>query len=516
MCPKEHHALVTSSPLDPALDEFPVVAVADRVEEDERRCRHCQSTALRVDWAQGDRVCTGCGVVDEGHLMDGRPGWQDDRSGLVPNDETQWIGGLEPTRLSSYVVGGGGFSQAMKQLRATQRKQEHWMMRQQARALRQVHLARRVQIEEVRPEYEAWVERQEQLALRRQEALHADKWSLERALNLFGPNASEDEDGLDAKLRRAARDLYDAHRMLQASTLRLSLPDRVTQESTTLLLQYARRKDKLSCRGVASTKDPEASSKQRAALVSGIVFLVSRNLGWPRSVDEVCGAVHRTPKESVLRKHCAKAIAEIKQTFPEQGRSFLQNKSLASTDRFVEHAIAKLRLPPVADASVRLLVARCRQELSGTRLTTLCAAMAFFVAQSGHTMQEMAKQANKKRRKESASADVKSSEVLEQASEDVAEEQRMYEMRRTWDAWNEQTSWERSLKDVETSCGVASKAILEKYRSTVFPRRDELLKVLKEATTDESSDDSSMLSGIPMASTLLPHLPLAGSLLKKP
>ena len=45
--------------------------------DEERRCRACRSTALHVDWAQGDRICHNCGLVDSGQLMIDRPEWKD-------------------------------------------------------------------------------------------------------------------------------------------------------------------------------------------------------------------------------------------------------------------------------------------------------------------------------------------------------------------------------------------------------------------------------------------------------
>ena len=79
-----------------------------------KQCRHCHTPSLLLDWAQGDRVCTNCGIVDEQHIRDDRPEWRefddaDDlakgapsraRCGMVPVDETRFLGGLEPTTLS--------------------------------------------------------------------------------------------------------------------------------------------------------------------------------------------------------------------------------------------------------------------------------------------------------------------------------------------------------------------------------------------------------------------------------
>ena len=91
-------------------------------DEDGRRCRECLSSRLHVDWAQGDRICTDCGVVHEDRVRFYGPEWRefgndDDvakragqtgvaRSGLVATDESRYIGGLQPTQLSRQPYGG--------------------------------------------------------------------------------------------------------------------------------------------------------------------------------------------------------------------------------------------------------------------------------------------------------------------------------------------------------------------------------------------------------------------------
>src|SRR6478672_1321857 len=95
-----------------------MAAVAAFQQDDESSCcRSCRTAALRVDWSQGDRICTFCGVVNEERLLDSRPEWIDyndggddvvkdkARCGLVHVDESRYFGGLQPTCLSKYVHG---------------------------------------------------------------------------------------------------------------------------------------------------------------------------------------------------------------------------------------------------------------------------------------------------------------------------------------------------------------------------------------------------------------------------
>ena len=89
-------------------------------------CRACRSvTSIRIDWSQGDRICTACGVVQEERICDRNPEWRDygdrddhnnnnndiggchrARSGMIPTDESKYIGGLQPTTLSRSVYQG--------------------------------------------------------------------------------------------------------------------------------------------------------------------------------------------------------------------------------------------------------------------------------------------------------------------------------------------------------------------------------------------------------------------------
>lgn len=91
-------------------------------DKEQRRCRECQSYNFVVDWQQGDIICTSCGVVCDSHIIDesyeGRNFNNDEdrarkafansdaRCGMVPNDESRYAGGMQPTSLSRRPFGG--------------------------------------------------------------------------------------------------------------------------------------------------------------------------------------------------------------------------------------------------------------------------------------------------------------------------------------------------------------------------------------------------------------------------
>ncbi|KAI2488641.1 TFIIB zinc-binding [Fragilaria crotonensis] len=234
-------------------------------EDDDRVCRSCHSHNLRVDWAQGDRVCTDCGVVDESHILDDRPEWKDfgeaedlvkglpsgARSGLVVVDESKYLGGLQPTILSKHVYGNCPMASATtnirKSLNATNRKMDRYMEKEQKRALQRAKLSlalKRKQIDvgeesDVRPEHDAMLLHEEQESERAYSALFREKWSLQRALLLHGHDLDESASPsssssslleeraelvarLDKTLKRASYDLYTAYTILQHAAQRLN------------------------------------------------------------------------------------------------------------------------------------------------------------------------------------------------------------------------------------------------------------------------------------------------------
>jgi transcription initiation factor TFIIIB Brf1 subunit/transcription initiation factor TFIIB len=547
---------------------------------EEEHCRHCHSIALRIDWCQGDRVCTDCGLVAEERLRDDRPEWKEfaeaedlakglpaaARCGMVSVDETKYIGGLQPTLLSKHAFGGtatttsstdekSSYSLATirNRLIGTDRKLNKLMEIQHRQALKDAKVefsirkkhrrARQQQLQQcaqenanatgdhpyihhpgnddedhddestssVRPEYESLLLQEEEDAHRMHAALYSDKWSLSRALRLYGTAHEQEQiDGsgggdddaddlvqrLDSTLRTAASDLYNTYSMLSQAAQTLNLPDRVVNEAKNRLVRYAARRDGFCVKGVSSRLSSHTTSglddsnleatqqeheqrklaapilrdynrlKQMGSLGSAMLFLTARNLGWTRSLGEVCesfrptnnlvnnkGVARAVAEKSFIKpKHSYRAMNEIKATFPDyaramtvgdgtggptsgggnvhangpslqphqllqqQQRSHQQNNNTSTADdadamaNFANHSLRRLQLPPVAEASIRILFAHCRSEQvrfgehSGTKLSTLCAAVAYFVCMAGSVMQRLAQQANSKQSSSSSAS----------------------------------------------------------------------------------------------------------------
>eukprot|EP00797_Seminavis_robusta_P015268 Sro229_g092900.1 n/a (610) ;mRNA; r:13971-15800 len=521
----------------------------------------------------------------------------------------------------------------------------------------------------LRPELEQILIREEEDASRMQTALNADKWSLRRAILLHGNHESLDDSNaalaerndlnsrLDSKLRKAAADLYLAYQVLGDASQRLQLPDRVTHEATTMLSRYAANRDGFKVNGVSSRlamkknnlttqQRKEAAEslrehnkhKQMGSLCAALLLLTARKLGWPRPLTEVCACVHFKPNSNknstsssfIKPKHCSRAMDEIKSAFPDYARSIVvavgpaemasnnrnnaptMKNDPAATIHFVDHAVRKLQLPPVAEASIRALVWQSCQEQhttgqqSGTKLSTICASLAYFVCLSGSIMQQLASQAQMREQQQQqqqqqkssirvsnnrfrlfigkskrrnnktnkndmmppppkkpklariVTADPNNNNSKQEASipkvvtvesnngDDPAEkngfnhddsdtfdvfshavgsellaQKQEYEMRRVWDAWVDQTSWLRSVSEVEQSSGVASSTIISHYKANIFPRRQALLEWLRDAVVVSGKEGdaptingSNILSETPLATVLLSHVAAAAPLLE--
>jgi len=240
-----------------------------------------------------------------------------------------------------------------------------------------------------------------------------------------------------------------------------------------------------------------------------------------------------------------------------------------STANFADHFTRNLQLPPVAEACIRTLLVHCKHEQralgvnSGIKLSSLCAAITYFVCTVGAAMQKAAKQAHAEtnaasRTKQSGQTiessvekgnlversqnstesteddedddEVSKSDDSESESEPfdvfshaaIVEDQPEkleYDMRRMWDAWAEQMTWSRTLLEIERSCNVSSNIVLNLYKSDMYPRRETLLGVLKAAVTTEQVSSSecagsvSSLRQTPLASILLAHVSTAGAIM---
>ena len=436
---------------------------------------------------------------------------------------------------------------------------------------------------------------------------------------------------MDKTLRKASEDMYMAYSMLIKGAQKLHLPDRVRNEVIHRLVRFVTQKDGFFIKGISSRlskghDNPQRKKaaeqlreynkiKQMGALGAAVLFMTARSMGWTRSVAEVCSSIE-PPATSVMfqqqqsqpfvkPKHCSKAMNEVKATFPEYGYvpeapsstssnphmkgSKIAKASIPSesndavaTSNFADHSFRRLQLPPAAEACARALVLHCRKEQiqtgqnSGTKLSTLCASVAYFVCSAGTIMQRLAQQTAQRQLDSKPSAGSKRGSktakspprkklktefgytdedhpgvetgVLDKNDTDDSEddmkqktpreddddelfdvfshdpivedqsEKHKYEMRRMWDAWAEQMPWSRSVSEVEQSCGVSRTVILEFYKNQLYPRRDELLRVLgdavdaKEETAAETSSGS-MLRNVPLARILLIHISTAAPLM---
>ena len=131
-------------------------------------CRACRCIkSIRIDWSQGDRICTACGVVQEERIVDRNPEWRDygdrddhqnadnsyrrARCGMIPNNEMKYIGGLQPTTLSRTVYNGtngvrsvrskqGTSTNMVQRLRKVHCKIEHRIEQQNKLAMKNASL----------------------------------------------------------------------------------------------------------------------------------------------------------------------------------------------------------------------------------------------------------------------------------------------------------------------------------------------------------------------------------------
>lgn len=521
-------------------------------------------------------MCTNCGTVDEGHLRDTRPEWmsyQDDegpnkaRSGMQPVDESKYLGGLQPTTLSSQIFGGiksgSGDTNRRKQLIAVNKRMDYHMEKQHKKLLQLTKLDRVIRLKHgitenddqldvgIRPDHDQAVE----IAIRKEEenaahqALYSDKWSLERAMTLHGDESEqssthEDRDDLlqtmDKSAKKASNTLYQAYTVLKEGFTTLNLPDRVLQESTHMLVKYAARKDGLTVKGVSSRLSESGTTakhqaensqklrdfnqrKQSSALTSALLFLTARNLGSARSLQEVVNAFSH-----IKTKHCSKAMIELKEVFPD----FSKQLTVLPRTGLVEHAANKLELPPVAKACIQILVQHMEQTVESSKPSTLCASISYFVCQAGNIMQGLAKQSQETKYGGSASRKrkLRLPDTVDVNNETVANprstkkrfdvfsdapldsvETAEYEMRRLWDAWSEQMAWTRTSAQVEQAFGVSRKVVLDFYAVSIHPRRTELLQLLALSATKKV--DQGGLADTPRAAVLLSNIASAATIM---
>jgi len=543
----------------------------------ERRCRVCRSSALITDWAQGDRVCTSCGVVDEEHLLDSRPEWREFedkvtstiRCGMVPVDETKYLGGLQPTHWKF------GNSLIRSKLSMADRRMDVRVRKQHKRDLMNARLAIQIQRRngdsttdtdfgegtDIRPEMEQMILKEERDTEHLQAALYADKWSLDRAIQLgsrvnkimLGPDdqLSDDRDAdleekLDGTLKKASLELFGTYSMLSEATKRLDLPPRVVQEMTSLLCRYAVKQDGLLVRGISQRRSrEEVKTTQKGALCAGIILAATRTMKYPRSIQEICEAIQAKDAIGfpeikpelvpfIMKKHCSRALNELKTAFPELRRTTIavvdvptassnEGEPAASTTtdetiiKYTTHALKKLRLPPVAQACVQSLVWKVwntgRNDASNPKkLSVICAASTLLVTKVGSVMQNLANQSrtnHPKKRRRFSLEDIECEKTFHQ-------EKNEYETLRVWDAWTEQRTWERKFEAVQAACGVPRGVLVRCYVDSVSAIKEDFLQHVQTVVTGDCKLDpvDTLLKNTPLATILLSTIASAGPLVK--
>jgi hypothetical protein len=438
---------------------------------------------------------------------------------------------------------------------------------------------------------------EEQQSLVHSAALYAQKWDLTRCLILCGTpqeqasaqsSSSVDDDAQtladlretsnDNVLMAAARELYRAYTILTRTGLVLKLPERLVHDAASFLAAYAARKDGLSVKGVVrcmKRQQPQQLSqaarqaaqvalrefnalRQSAALSVAVLFYTARRQGNFRPLNEVYQSLPVDVLKAehfadwtqggplIKTKQCAKAMAQVKECFPDLAKNpglpehtntkvAIAEASLAGTaapsdnvsvQNYIVHVTHSLQLPPVATACLQTLVQHssdCTLEQEALPLRT--ASFTYFIALVGQTMQKLAAQSQPKKsrkrprlinalrthekRKKSAfeiqtPVETETISSMDGVLSSIAEEEEAYRMQRMWSVWKDQMPWWRSLPEISKAIQVPAHKIRHHYQRKIHPIRHALLKQLSEAKTDST----------PLSSVLLPHIVLAAPLLK--
>lgn len=445
------------------------------------RCFHCGSTKpFYTDVAQGDLVCTVCGVVQAESMLDTSPEWRDyaedttntnkARCGMVPTDESQWVGGLEPTRLSHVPFGGptsdlSGLRQTLQRIQhrtdafltktqkrswekaesaveiakrkernKRQKQRDRGMLGDQHDAKPEYDTSTDTDLDEKRPSYDLVVveedeedaqpelaEQVRQLAVQRQQ-LYAEKWSLQRALepmdNVLAAlkktkKVSRKEEEV---LKKASASLREAYNALREAAK--SLPKSALDNAAIRLEQYATQRNGL----------PKDMSVLAAALL-GRQMNVSKKL-YQKAVKD-------------LQKYKLFRAASI------------------------EEWIRPLELPTTAVAVVLHVLEKKGPKAMAKK--AYAASLTYLVCAAGARAQQWAKATS---------------------TTTVA-----------WDAWREELVWERSPSAIAKAFDVAESHVRQQYATSIFPERQALLQTAADTAT-------------PLKTVLLPQLLATAATLK--
>mmetsp|Transcript_25652 Transcript_25652/g.56161 ORF Transcript_25652/g.56161 Transcript_25652/m.56161 type:complete len:753 (-) Transcript_25652:2180-4438(-) len=425
---------------------------------------------------------------------------------------------------------------------------------------------------------------------------------------------------LDSVQRSAAADTYRASRILLHAARTLDLPDRAIDEATAMLCKYAAVKNGFRVRGVSSQSKAATSmeqltkqrnrnkERQMASLGSAFIYLSAKKLGQGRSLKDVCASFRRehTPKNEeeagdndiIKAKHCSRAMTEIKVLFPEYVKSVacptaasqtrstgnaasngetslslsaaglgsvFSHRNETEVNTLVDSAGHKLNLSPSAITAIQRLAVHCLKEQmklgngSGTKPTTLCAALTYLVCLAGSSMQNLARQAlapsegSQTKRKHVRAREVSRSakkkqkrEVVELAectmkieteescsvartavdekatpikNEKVAEfdvmshapvkmkeevmsksEQETIEV---WDAWYSQKSWSREVGAIAEAYSASQGVTVDYYKKHVHYRRKQLLQLLQADSLSDLRETTLLLKRIAAAAMIM-------------
>eukprot|EP00555_Chaetoceros_dichaeta_P009095 CAMPEP_0198255802 /NCGR_PEP_ID=MMETSP1447-20131203/5853_1 /TAXON_ID=420782 /ORGANISM="Chaetoceros dichaeta, Strain CCMP1751" /LENGTH=553 /DNA_ID=CAMNT_0043942277 /DNA_START=104 /DNA_END=1762 /DNA_ORIENTATION=+ len=366
--------------------------------QDEQTCRECFSSALSTDVAQGDVICTDCGVVAQSHNPYLGAEWRDfdtaddlakgqassARCGGVLVDESKYYGGLEPTMMSSSVFGGqyghGSSERAAKEAKIRQNllkthkvvevlMEKRWKKQiEKKQFLADARKRKREEWGIGQDEEETEIEGADQI----QDPLSMvpERWSLHRALLLHGrsdeiPSQYRDADSereylrgqMDASQRKASLDVYRANTSINGALLKLNLAEtrKVFNDIMEMVCQYAAKKKGFTVRGVSTRvvklekkalEQQKECNKERqiAAVGSAFIYFICKKQRLGRSLTEICASFQVTnrnyplsSKEDLIKPtHCSKAMNEIKLLFPD----FVQSVTLSASDHSTKSSVS--------------------------------------------------------------------------------------------------------------------------------------------------------------------------------
>lgn len=381
-------------------------------EEQQLRCRGCGSNAFLLDWKAGDRVCTNCGTVDEEHIRDTRPEWKDfnevedlakglpslQRCSLMPNDESKYIGGLQPTILSRNIFGNplnneysnnGSNINTSTRLLKTHRKINRVMDKLHATKVRELQYNRKIKrsnkdfgIKEEEEEDATTTildnntvciqTKKDEYASSFNNALIGSKWSLQRAVMLHGSydeslslssqqqqlsynQYCKEKDELSHQItspnKIASQEVYHAYILTVNAIRQLLLPTHFITDCMHITCQYAMNRDGFHVKGISTRykeeidEDSISTSSISASTVKEKKLQIKHKNKIQQIASLSCAVIYIFAKKNGY----AKSLSHVCSTFiptQEQQGLFLLNKTTDSLVRpkSCSKAIAQLQI----------------------------------------------------------------------------------------------------------------------------------------------------------------------------